>query len=206
MTQRLDRPCRGTLPVPRTGWQLLAVAGSPAARAVADLTASLVLISAVLAPLLGGVAVAVFALVLGTVTLVRVLAVPAGLQGGLGAVLLVAAWAAALRGYERVWWLDVVVHLVLTGLLAAVAGVLLHGRRLTPSGRDRRGRWGIALTTTAVGTSLGVGWEIAEWFGHTFVDDTIHIPPADTMGDLAAGAAGSAIAGLVLARHVREQR
>lgn len=206
MTQRLDRPRSDASPAPRTGWRLLTVTGPTGARAAADVTAVLALASTVLAPLLDGVTVAVFALVLGTVTLVRVLAVPAGLQGGLGAALLVAAWAAALRWYEEVWWLDIVVHLVLTGLLAAVAGVLLHRGRMTPSGADQPGRWGIALTTTTVGTSLGVVWEIAEWFGHTFVDDTIHIPPADTMGDLAAGAAGAAIAGLLLARHVREWR
>lgn len=202
MTQRLDRPRRPAPPAPRTGLRLLTVAGPTGARAAADLTAALVLASTVVSPLLDGVAVAVFALVLGTITLVRVLAVPAALQGGLGAALLVAAWAAALRWYEQVWWLDLVVHLGLTGLLAAVAGILLHRSRMIPAGTDRPGRWGIALTTTTVGTSLGVAWEIAEWFGHTFVDDSIHIPPADTMGDLAAGALGAAIAGLLLAHHL----
>ncbi len=200
------RPGPFERPAPRAGFGLLSVVGAPAARAAAHTTTALVVASLAVSPLFDGVAVAVFALVLGAVTLVRVLAVPAALQALLGGVLLVAAWSAALLLYEEVWWLDIVVHFGLTGVLAAVAGVLLHRGRMTPTGADRRGRAGIALTTTAVGTSLGVVWEVAEWLGYVYVDDSIYVAPGDTVGDLVAGAAGSAVAGLLLARRVRSRR
>ncbi len=204
------RPAAGggllTRPRPRRAADVLAVDGTPFARTATHVTTALVVASLTVSPLFDGVAVAVFALVLGAMTLVRVLAVPAGLQALFGAALLVAAWSAALLLYEEVWWLDVVVHVGLTGVIAAVAGVLLYRGGMTPSAADRRGRWGIALMTTTAGTSLGAVWEVAEWLGHSYVDDTIHIAPGDTVGDLVAGAVGSAIAGLLLARRVRSGR
>ena len=202
----VGRPGPLAPPRRRTGAGVLGVDGAPGARATAHVTTGLVVASLAVSPLFDGVAVAVFALLLGAVVLVRVLALPAVLQALLGAVLLVAGWSAALLLYEEVWWLDIVVHFGLTGVLAAVAGVLLYRGRMTPTGADRRERWGIALTTTTAGTSLGVVWEVAEWFGHVYVDPTIYIAPGDTMGDLVAGAAGSAVAGLLLARQVRRQR
>lgn len=206
--RRAAHPPGGLLarPRPRSGFELPAVEGSLPARVGVHATTALVIASLAVSPLFDGVAVAVFALVLGGMTLVRVLAVPAVLQALLGGVLLVAAWSAALLLYEQVWWLDVVVHLGLNGVIAAVAGVLLHRGRLVPSGVEQRGRWGIALTTTTVGVSLGVVWELAEWFGHEFVDDTIYVAPGDTMGDLVAGATGSAVAGLLLARLAGRHR
>ncbi|MGC5617030.1 hypothetical protein [Georgenia sp. Z1491] len=190
----------------RTGVGVLRVVGPPYARTAANVVAVLALLSLGLAALVDAVAVAVAALVLGALTLARVLAVPAGLQALLGATALVAAWSSALLLYERLWWLDIAVHLTLNGVLAAVAGELVRRGRLVPPGDDPRGRWGLALTTTAVGTSLAAAWEVAEWIGHAYVDPTVHVTPADTAGDLVAGAVGSAVAGLVLARRAGSGR
>ena len=184
----------------RSGLGLLSVAGPPAARAAVHVITGIAVVSTVLAPLFDGLAVAVLFLVLGALTLVRVLAVPAGLQVVLGAALLGAAWASVLRVYEQVWWADIAAHLVLTGALAACAGTLMLGAGLTPTTHSRRGRWGVVVTTASVGTALGVVWEVAEWVGHVFVDESIYVAYGDTVGDLAAGMVGSVAAGLLLAR------
>lgn len=187
----------------RTGVALLDVDGSPAARAGAHLMTVGALTGLAVAPFFDGVAVAVFALVLGGITLARVLGLPTHLQTALGLALQGGAWASVFHLYAQIWWIDLVAHLVLTGLLAAAAGIVLHRARMTPAGTDTPGRRGIALTTTTVGISLAVVWELLEWFGHAVIDDTIHIAPADTMGDLAAGGLGAWVAGILLARRLQ---
>ena len=76
-------------PAPRSGVGVLTVEGTLAARTTTHATTALVVASLAVSPLFDGIAVAVFALVLGAVTLVRVLAVPAALQALFGAALLV---------------------------------------------------------------------------------------------------------------------
>ena len=51
------------------------------------------------------------------------------------------------------------------------------------------------LVTTVVGVTLGVVWELFEWFGHTFIDEEIYVGYEDTLGDLVAGGLGSLVAG-----------
>lgn len=149
-----------------------------------------------------GAAVAVFALVLGGLTALRLLQLPATLQAATGVAIQGAAWASALRGYEQVWWLDIVAHLVVGGLLAGAAGLTLYRAGLTTTAADRRGRGGLVITTTGAGAVLAIIWEIVEWCGYVFVDPTIDVTPADTVGDLTAAGVGSVLAGLVLARTV----
>ena len=74
---------------------------------------------------LGAVAGALFLLVLGGVVVPRALGLPAVLDVAYGTSLLVAAWAAQLGWYDAVPWLDLVVHGVCTGLVAAVAHLAL---------------------------------------------------------------------------------
>ena len=54
---------------------------------------------------------------------------------------------------------------------------------------------------TGLGATAAVLWEIGEWAGHTFLDPSIYVGYADTVGDLAAGLAGSVVAAVVLARR-----
>lgn len=184
-----------------TGVRLLTVPGSPAGRITVHLVAALGVAGLLVATSYDWVGVAVFALVLGGMTAMRVLQLPAPLQVGAALAAQGAAWASVLHLYERIWWLDILVHLVLNGLLAGAAGVALHRARMTSSKQHRSGRWGLVITTTGVGAVLAVVWEIAEWVGHVYVDQRVEIEPGDTVGDLAAGVLGSVLAGIALARR-----
>lgn len=51
------------------------------------------------------------------------------------------------------------------------------------------------MMNAAPGLSLGVLWEIFEWFGHTFIDDQIFVGYVDPIGDQVWGEAGALLAG-----------
>ncbi|SKC45543.1 hypothetical protein [Krasilnikoviella flava] len=144
-----------------------------------------------------GVAVALFALVLGGSMVPRAAGAPAWLDVTCGTVMLAAAWCAVAGLYERVEGLDLLVHAVATGALAALAHQVLTrgGVAVSPV----RHRATAALTTAGLGVLLAVVWELLEAAGHTFVDDSIHVTYPDTVGDLAAALAGSVAAALLVA-------
>lgn len=191
--------------------------GAVAADAVRALGVASVVISAVGR---GPIDAALFALVFGGLLLPRMLRVPSGLDAAYGVGLLVAAWSGALDLYDVIGWLDLAVHLATTGLVAAVAylamvrtGTVLDPRDLPRAGRragspggatsavvdrnDRRGS-GVVVLTAALGLGLSVLWEVSEYLGHTYLDDTIYVEYVDTVGDMAIGGLGSAIAGVAL--------
>ncbi len=148
-----------------------------------------------------GVAVALGLLVLGGLMVPRALGTPGPLDAAYGIGLLVAAWSGVLDVYEDVAWWDVVVHFAVTGLVAAVAygGTVRLGVALDPvDARSRAQRAGVPVLVAALGLGLSVVWEIGEWLGHTYVDPSIHVSEVDTLGDLAAGGAGSLLAGVLL--------
>lgn len=163
------------------------------------------LVSVVVALLtLGPVDAALLVLVVGGVTLPPLAAVPSWLDAAYGVGLLAAAWAGVLGLYEAVSWLDVVMHLVVTGLVAAVAHLLLAvrtGAVVDPRAAHASGAGAASvLVTVALGTTLSVAWEIGEYLGHTYLDPTIYVAYGDTIGDMVMGALGSAVAGAVLVR------
>lgn len=141
------------------------------------------------------VVVALFALVLLGVTVPRVARLPGALQAVTGLTILVGAWAATLDWYVSIQWLDLVVHTVLTALLAVV-GVLAM----------RRSGWlphimhpaGTVVLATGLGSLLAVLWEVGEWFGYTYLTDSIGVGYDDTIGDLGWAVVGSWLAGLLL--------
>lgn len=148
----------------------------------------------------GGVAGALFFLVLGGALVPRALRLPAALDLSFGVSLLLAAWAAQLGWYERVPWLDLLMHAVCTGLVAAVGVmVLIRGRMLELAGPTGRVRAGLAATTAGIGAVSAILWELGEWAGHTFLDDGIDVGYTDTVTDLAVGLFGAALAGITLA-------
>ena len=149
---------------------------------------------------LGGLAGALFLLVLGAGLVPRFLGLPAVLDLCFGACLLFAAWAALLRWYDAVPWLDLLVHAVCTGLAAAVGVLaLIRWRVVTPQGRQRWASAGVIVTTMGTGALGAVLWEFGEWAGHTFVDDEITVGYTDTVADLAFGLLGALFAGVALA-------
>ncbi|WP_324650576.1 hypothetical protein [Georgenia sp. H159] len=195
----IDRPLRPDSPAA----VLLTVPGPPATRAAAHAVAALAVLGVPAALTVDLVAAAVAALVLGGVVLGRVLALPGALQVLLGVTLLGAAWASVVGLYETLTWIDVPVHLLLTGLIAASIGITMLRAGMLGDPSRRAGRAGVAVTTAAVGVALGVVWEIAEWVGFTFVDESVYVYYGDTIGDLTAGGAGSLVAGFLVARWAR---
>lgn len=149
---------------------------------------------------------AVLFLVLGGTMLARALGAPRTLDVACGATTLVAAWAAALDWYRAVGWLDLAVHLVATGLIAALAHLTLVRLGVAPppvavaDASPHRPRRCAGVVTGAVGVALATLWELGEWFGNAVLDDRIQVGRTDTVSDLAAGAVGAALAGVLVDR------
>lgn len=170
-------------------------------RVVADAVRGLAALSVVVAGWRTGAAGAALLLIVlaGTVVPRRV-AAPGALDAAYCAALLLAAWAGELGWYEAVGWLDLAVHAVTTGLVAAVAlAVLVHAGAVGPSAVPRA-RLGTGVLVVGIGALGSILWELAEWYGWTAFDPTIHVGYTDTLGDLAAGVVGSLVAAALVAR------
>lgn len=165
------------------------------ARTGADLAALAGVLSFVAAFWWGPVEVALFALVLLGLTVPRVAQLPGALQAASGPTIVFAAWASTLEWYIAVPHLDILVHALANGLLAAALVLLVVRLGGLP---PRIPRSGAVLVVTGAGALLGVVWEIGEWLGHVLMDDGIQVGYEDTLGDLAAGTLGSALAGALL--------
>jgi hypothetical protein len=187
-----------------------AVIGSPASprrsylRPAADLARAAAVVSLLYsATALGGVAAALFALVLLGVTLPRVFRLSPALDASLCAVLLIAAWSALLDWYVAYPWLDVAVHTVATGLIAlTVYVVLVRIGLLHPPDAETLAHpfAGSVLSVTALGLGLSVLWELGEWWGQTYLDPRIQTGYDDTIGDLTTAGFGAFLAAVVLVR------
>ncbi|SDO62110.1 hypothetical protein SAMN04487848_1746 [Microbacterium sp. ru370.1] len=124
-----------------------------------------------------------------------------GLRSGLDLVTCVTVFVAAgsnVLDLYRAWtgW-DLVVHLACTGVLAAVALVLLDDTGvIAPTGRRRTP----IVVATIAGLALSAVWEMVEWFGYRFITDAIFVTYDDTIGDMIAGGAGALIAGVLASR------
>lgn len=147
---------------------------------------------------LGFVATALMALVLLGLVLPRLLRVPEGLDLAIGLVLPAAAWSSLLDLYVTYPWLDLVVHLVITGLVSALGFHLLAvvGFLRPPyQGSPSLPRW---LLVTALGLGLSILWELGEWYGDAYLDPAIQTGWWDTLGDVTVGVLGALVTGIVL--------
>lgn len=111
------------------------------------------------------------------------------------ATLLVAAWSNVFDLYTRIGGWDLVVHFACTAVLATMSYLLL--RRAGIVAIPGPG-WEVAasvLITTMSGLALSAVWELIEWLGYTYISDEIFVGYEDTIGDMAMGALGAAIAG-----------
>lgn len=150
------------------------------------------------------VEVAVMMLVFLGVLLSRAAALPAGLDGATCAVLLAAAWFSVADLYAQLAWIDVATHFAVGAVLAALARVMLErwdAAGLEPSPRRDSVASVVAgaLIGAALALALSVVWEFLEWWGHTYIDDTVNVGYLDTLSDVAAGGLGGLLAGAVLA-------
>ncbi|WP_210506195.1 hypothetical protein [Naasia sp. SYSU D00057] len=174
-----------------------------AGEVLADVLRVLGVGSTVLAAVLfGPVQLGVFALALLGLVAPRFLGVRPAVDVATGVVLLLASWASALDLYVSVPVVDVPMHLLLNGLVAGLALLLLRRTRVVPA----LPRTATVVLTTALGCTAGVLWEIGEWAGNSFLDASIYVGYADTIGDLTVGGLGSLFAGLVMPWFAAESR
>lgn len=158
--------------------------------------------------LLGPVETALFLLVLLGLLVARALDVFPRFDAAYGVVLLTAAWSSVADLYARISWWDLAVHFAATGTLAVIAYFLLVQFGAVPGVRhphrpSRSLPVVVALLVVALGLGMSVLWEIGEWWGHTYVDDSINVGYTDTMADLAAGGVGALVSGLFLGDAAR---
>lgn len=136
------------------------------------------------------------ALVTGAMFLPRLLGVRPAFDIAFGVVSLVAVWFSVLEVYVSVRWSDLPIHFLTNGIWAALGYIMLVRIRIVADAATLpRPAVSAAVMTTAIGLSLGVFWEMFEWFGHTFLDPEIFVGYADSIGDLLAGGLGALLAG-----------
>jgi hypothetical protein len=165
---------------------------------VADVVRALTLVSLVVATIgWGGTAFPVMALSLFGVVLPRMLGLRQAFDLAVCLLVLLAGWSSVLEWYTSVFLWDKFVHVVLTGLLAALLAVVAADLRLVPHAPDA-GRVSVALLVFCAGLAIGAVWEMCEWLGHNYVDSAIYVGYDDTIGDLAADGAGGLLAGFAL--------
>lgn len=144
--------------------------------------------------------VALLALVAGGAAIPLALRLPPLLDTLYVGALLVAAWSSVLDLYETVPGWDLVVHVVATGIIALVAHAAVRRLGAVPplhAARTTAECLGAVVVITGLGSLLSIAWEIGEWWGNAYLDSTIGVGYVDTVGDLAAGALGSAAAAVV---------
>lgn len=142
-----------------------------------------------------------FAVITGVMLTALRDSVPAVFAGPFAAFLLIASWASVQHWYRGVDHLDLVIHFFTPGSIAAVAYFLLAGRDLLPDVRDASrwtASWAVVLWTTMVGTTIAVVWEYYEWVVEQLAPQGMIVGYGDTVADLAAGMAGSAVAGVLV--------
>ncbi|GAA1751168.1 hypothetical protein [Agromyces humatus] len=140
-----------------------------------------------------------FVAVVAALLVPRVLRLRPAFDIAFGVAVLFSTWSSVLGVYYTTRWWDVPMHFVTNGLCAALLVVVLVrlGVLADPATLPHP-RLSATVATTALGLSLGVLWELFEWFGRSFLDDEILVGYADTLGDLLAGGLGSLSAGLAM--------
>jgi len=152
------------------------------------------------------------AIVFGAMLVPRMLGLRPGFDIAVGVVSLVAVWSSVLGIYLTTRWWDLPMHFLTNGLYAALCYiVLVRLGVVAEAARLPHPMLSAAVMTTALGLSLGVLWEVFEWFGHTFIDGEIYVGYQDSIGDLLLGGLGALLAGcsmrfLTGRPHVAEDR
>jgi hypothetical protein len=140
----------------------------------------------------------ILALALPAVVLPRLLGIRAWFDIGYGVIVLTAAWSNVLGLYDAIWWWDLLIHFLCTGVLAAAVYLALVALHVVPESA------GGALTPIVLVTTIGLAisslWEMVEWVGHTYVSNSLFVSYDDTIGDMAMGGLGALAASAVVAR------
>lgn len=122
-----------------------------------------------------------------------------------GALILASTWSSVLNIYITTRWWDIPMHFATNGLSAALVYiVLVRIRVLGDPWTLPHPTLSAAVVTTAIGFTIGVFWELFEWFGHNFIDPEILVGYDDSLGDLLWGGLGSLLAGFGMAYFMAE--
>ncbi|MGN8049947.1 hypothetical protein ACTJKO_09680 [Curtobacterium sp. 22159] len=165
---------------------------------VADVVRALTVVSLVVAVIgWGGTSFAVMSLCLLGVVVPRMLGLRPVFDVLVCVLVLVSGWSSVLEWYTTVFLWDKLIHVLLTGLLAAVLYVIGSDVGAVPAAPDGH-RVVVAVLAVCAGLAVGATWEMGEWLGHNFVDSSIFVGYDDTIGDLAADGFGGLLAGFGL--------
>jgi hypothetical protein len=115
----------------------------------------------------------------------------------IGLPVLIVVTGNTLDLYDRVGWWDDANHFFNWFLLNAGLGLLLARTSIRP-------RWALGLVVAGVGALLAIAWELGEWYSFIRHGTEKSTAYEDTLGDETLGSLGAALAGLVLARRVRD--
>lgn len=122
-----------------------------------------------------------------------------------GALILASTWSSVLNIYITTRWWDIPMHFATNGLSAALVYiVLVRIRVLGDPWTLPHPTLSAAVVTTAIGFTIGVFWELFEWFGHNFIDPEILVGYDDSLGDLLWGGLGSLLAGFGMTYFMAE--
>lgn len=126
----------------------------------------------------------------------RPLALPRPFDLSFVLAMALAGWGEALRLYDRIGPYDLVVHFLVPLLGAPVVYVALARLDTVPDPAapgERRHLAGLFVVTAALGLALGAVWETLEWTSDALLGTDLALGERDTIGDLAADAAGSLV-------------
>ena len=113
---------------------------------------------------------------------------------------LTAAWSNVLDLYRTVAWWDLLLHFVCTGVIAAMSYLVLARLNVVTEPRSATfSKRTPLVVVTALGLAASALWEMIEWLGYTFVSDDIFVAYDDTIGDMAVGGLGAALAAILVA-------
>ena len=152
----------------------------------------------------------VLALALFGLVLPRFVGVRPGFDIAFCVTVLVAAWSNVFLLYQTVLGWDLIVHFVFTGMVAAMAYLLLARLELVPPPLAPGTRRATPiLLVTSLGLALSAVWEMLEWIGWRFISEEIYVAYEDSIGDMAAGGLGGllrrALAGVEQQRREQAQ-
>ncbi len=102
----------------------------------------------------------------------------------------------ALDLYDTLEWWDDANHFVNWGLLSGAIAALCCRNRVSP--------WQTLAYVVGFGAVTAILWEIAEYYAFIRNSPELGTAYADTLGDMALGLTGSAVAGLVAAIQMRK--
>lgn len=111
----------------------------------------------------------------------------------------IATWSGLIGLYRAISWWDLAVHFVTIGAVAAALYLILARSNVTPSTKRSFSTRSIVVLSFSLGLTVAVLWEFIEWIGNRYITELIMVGYDDTIGDLAVGGAGAALAGVALA-------